>query len=117
MAGGRHSWLYEVPAYRRAVARFLAVALGGPLDPETAGEVAAAVPATRLPDGELPFSAVEAEPGGIRSLAAIVTPRRAGDRGLHDEGLEDDAHDRPTGPLGGAEPAPDTRATPSPLEP
>ena len=32
--GGRHSWLYEFPEYRAAIARFLARELGGPLDPE-----------------------------------------------------------------------------------
>ena len=37
---GQHSWLYEDAEYRRVVARFLARALGGPLDPEMAGEVA-----------------------------------------------------------------------------
>ena len=31
---GQHSWLYEDAGYRRAVARFLTAALGGPLDPE-----------------------------------------------------------------------------------
>ena len=40
VAGGQHSWLYEVPAYRRAVARMLTVACGGPLDPDEAGAVA-----------------------------------------------------------------------------
>ena len=74
--GGHHSWLYEFPEYRRAVARFLASALNGPLSPEEAGERAAAVPATRIPDGETPFAAVEAEPGGIRTLAGVVLPDR-----------------------------------------
>jgi alpha-beta hydrolase superfamily lysophospholipase len=76
--GGQHSWLYEFADYRRSVARFLARALGGSLSPDEAGEVAAAVAATRLPDGDQPFSAVEDEPGGFRSLTAVVVPRRAG---------------------------------------
>jgi alpha-beta hydrolase superfamily lysophospholipase len=77
--GGRHSWLYEFPAYRRAVAAFLAGALGGPFDPDEAADRAAEVEARRLPDGEAPFEAVAAEPGGFRSLAGIAaraTPRR-----------------------------------------
>jgi pimeloyl-ACP methyl ester carboxylesterase len=61
IAGGGHSWLYEWPVYRRAIARFLAGALGGPLDPETAGDVAAGVPATRLADRERPVAVDEAE--------------------------------------------------------
>jgi alpha-beta hydrolase superfamily lysophospholipase len=70
--GGRHSWLYEDPGYRRRVARFLAASLGGPLPPDEAGERAAATECLRLPDGEAPFAAVEAEPGGFRSLARVV---------------------------------------------
>jgi fermentation-respiration switch protein FrsA (DUF1100 family) len=71
---GRHSWLYESPIYRRAVAAFLAEALGGPLLPEDAAAVAESVPATRLPDGELQFAAVAEEPGGLRTLAGIARP-------------------------------------------
>jgi hypothetical protein len=74
--GGQHSWLYEFPEYRRTVARFLATALGGPLDPEAAGEIAAEVPAVRIPEGETPFAAVAAEPGGLRTLAGVVLPDR-----------------------------------------
>ena len=76
IAGGRHSWLYEFEEYRRAVAGFLAAALGGPYTQEEAADRAAAVPAVRVPDGEVPFEAVEAEPGGFRSLAAVAMPRR-----------------------------------------
>ena len=72
--GGHHSWLYEFPVYRAAVAGFLAAALGGPLDPATAAELAGAVPAVRMPEAEPPFAAVEAEPGGLRSLARIAMP-------------------------------------------
>jgi pimeloyl-ACP methyl ester carboxylesterase len=72
--GGHHSWLYEFPAYRAAIGRFLAK-LGGPLAPDEAERVAAAVPATRLPEDARGFSALEGEPGGFRTLArAIVTP-------------------------------------------
>jgi hypothetical protein len=77
IAGGRHSWLYEFPEYRRAVARFLARALGGPLKPDEAADVADRVPATRLPDPETPFSAIEDEPGGLRTLASVVIASRS----------------------------------------
>jgi len=69
---GQHSWLYEFPAYRAAVARFLAAALGGPYPADRAAELAEAVPAARLPDAAARFGAVEAEPGGIRSLVGVV---------------------------------------------
>ncbi len=52
VAGGRHTWLYEDPIYRRTVARFLARELGGPLDPDVAGDVAAATPSARLAEPE-----------------------------------------------------------------
>lgn len=76
LAGGRHSWLYEFPAYRRAVARFLTVALGGPLDAEEAADRAAAVPAHRIPESDAPFGTLETEPGGFRSLAGIARRSR-----------------------------------------
>jgi alpha-beta hydrolase superfamily lysophospholipase len=76
--GGRHSWLYEFPEYRRAVARFLAAALGGPLEPEEAGAIAADLTVLRLPEGEVPFEAIAAEPGGLRTLAGVVLPGRGG---------------------------------------
>ena len=72
--GGQHSWLYEFAGYRRVVATFLAKALGGPLDPDTAGEIAARTPADRIPDGEARFAAVEANPGGLRTLAQVARP-------------------------------------------
>ena len=72
--GGRHSWLYEFPAYRRAVAAFLAQALGGPFDAEEAADRAESARAQRLSDGEAPLGAVAAEPGGFRSLAGIAVP-------------------------------------------
>jgi len=77
--GGHHSWLYEYPAYRAAIGRFLARSLCGPLAPDEAGATAAAIPAIRLPEGDtMGFSALEGEPGGFRTLArAIVTPDSA----------------------------------------
>jgi dipeptidyl aminopeptidase/acylaminoacyl peptidase len=72
MPGGEHSWLYESPEYRAAIARFLARSLGGPLDPDAAEAAARAVPATRLPQREHPFSAIEDEPGGIKTLVRAV---------------------------------------------
>ena len=77
---GQHSWLYESPEYRGVVARFFATHLGGPPDPDEAAGRARAVAASRLPDGELRFGAVAAEPGGLRSLAGVVTGGTAGDR-------------------------------------
>jgi hypothetical protein len=74
VAGGQHSWLYEDPGYRRAVARTLTVACGGPLDPDVAADIAAATPANRIPDGETQFAAIEDEPGGLRTLAQVALP-------------------------------------------
>ena len=71
VTGGRHSWLYEFPEYRAAIGRFLATALGGPLGPETAAATAARVPAERLPDPER-LTALDDEPGGLRSLLRLV---------------------------------------------
>jgi len=72
MPGGEHSWLYEYAEYRGAIARFLATALGGPLPPDEAEAVARAVPAARLPQREHAFSAIEAEPGGFRTLVRAI---------------------------------------------
>ena len=72
--GGHHSWLYEFPAYRAAIARFLATWLGGPVDPETAAALAEAVPAVRLPDPER-LTTLDEEPGGFRSLAGMIGRR------------------------------------------
>jgi alpha-beta hydrolase superfamily lysophospholipase len=74
MPGGHHSWLYEEPTYRATVARFLTTALGGPLDPDEAARIAAATPAERVPDGETRFAAVDATPGGFRTLARVAFP-------------------------------------------
>jgi dipeptidyl aminopeptidase/acylaminoacyl peptidase len=68
---GRHSWLYEFPAYRATIARFLARSLGGPLLPDAAAAVAESVPAERLPDTDQ-LTTLDEEPGGFRSLARVV---------------------------------------------
>jgi alpha-beta hydrolase superfamily lysophospholipase len=69
--GGRHSWLYEDSAYRAAIGRFLAMALGGPHSPEEAAAIAEAVPAERLPDPER-ITTLDEQPGGLRSLTLLV---------------------------------------------
>jgi uncharacterized protein len=71
---GQHSWLYEDAGYREVVARFLATSLGGPLDPDEAGRLAAATAAERIPDLEARFDAVAATPGGLRTLAQVALP-------------------------------------------
>jgi dienelactone hydrolase len=74
VAGGEHSWLYEDAGYRRTVARMLSRALGGPFDPEVAGEIAAATRAERLPEGEGKFAAMEDVHGGLRTLVRVALP-------------------------------------------
>jgi alpha-beta hydrolase superfamily lysophospholipase len=74
--GGRHSWLYEFPAYRAAIARFLTESLGGPFAPDEAAAVAAAVPAVRLPDPER-LTTLDEEPGGFRSLTRVLRRRES----------------------------------------
>jgi pimeloyl-ACP methyl ester carboxylesterase len=73
--GGQHSWLYEFGRYRSEVARFLAAALGGPLEPDAAAAAADAVRARRLPDAVVGFSAMEDEPGGFRTLLRSIAHR------------------------------------------
>jgi hypothetical protein len=72
--GGQHSWLYESPGYRRAVASFIARAFAGPMEASAAGELAAATQADRIPDAEGRFGAVEDTPGGFRTLAQVALP-------------------------------------------
>ncbi len=72
--GGQHSWLYEDAEYRRTVAGFLTRAMGGPLDPAIAEELAAATPAERIPDGEAAFQAVTETEGGLKTLAKVALP-------------------------------------------
>jgi uncharacterized protein len=74
IAGGQHSWLYEFPEYREAVARTAAAAMGGPLTPDAAGSIAAATHAERIPEGEARFTAIEDTPGGFRTLAQVALP-------------------------------------------
>jgi alpha-beta hydrolase superfamily lysophospholipase len=93
--GGQHSWLYESPAYRERVARFLATALAGPLSPDDAAAAARATAAARRPDAEARFSALEGEPGGVRTLARAVT-RRAPRTADAPQGRQGD--DLPVGP-------------------
>jgi fermentation-respiration switch protein FrsA (DUF1100 family) len=70
---GHHSWLFESREYRATVAAFLARALGGPLAPDEAAARAAAVPAVRMPDPGPPgFSAMDHEPGGVRTLMRAI---------------------------------------------
>ncbi len=102
--GGQHSWLYEFPAYRRAVAAFFSRSLGGPLTPEEAGAAAAAADAHRLVDTPRPQTQIQREPGGFRSLVALAIPFRAAGQGIGD--IEDDAR----GPS--ASMAPTTRREP-----
>ncbi len=70
--GGQHSWLYEDATYRGTLARFFTESLGGPLDPAKAEAIARAVPAARLPQREHAFSAIEGEPGGVRTLVNAI---------------------------------------------
>src|SRR5688500_5429378 len=72
LPGAQHSWLYEFAAYRGAIARFFAMKLGGALDPAAAEAIARATPAARLPQREHPFSAIDAEPGGVRTLVRAI---------------------------------------------
>jgi pimeloyl-ACP methyl ester carboxylesterase len=79
VAGGQHSWLYEDPIYRRAVARLLTHACGGPLDPEAAAEIAAATLSERIRDAETRLAAAEQSRSGRRilaQLAPLATTRR-----------------------------------------
>jgi alpha-beta hydrolase superfamily lysophospholipase len=86
IAGGQHSWLYEDPTYRRAVARFLTEVCGGPLDPEAAGQIAAATIAERITDGEARFGALAETPGGLRTLAQVALPGAIRPRPVTDSG-------------------------------
>jgi hypothetical protein len=56
------------------VASFLARSLGGPFEPDEAGELAAAADAHRIPDPEQPFAAAQVTPGGFRTLASVALP-------------------------------------------
>jgi len=71
---GEHSWLYEDAGYRRTVAAFLARSLGGPYEPDEAGELAARTEARRLSDAETRFAGTVVTPGGFRTLASVALP-------------------------------------------
>ena len=105
VAGGAHSWLYEDPGYRGAVAAFLASALGGPLEPEAAAEVAAETKAERIPDLEAEFDTVSELPGGLRTLAQVALPGATRPPRLRDE--------RPPN-VAGSSPVPAPAPTPKP---
>ena len=91
IGGGQHSWLYEDPGYRRVVARMLTRACGGPLDPDVAGEIAAATAVERIPDAETRFAATEETRGGLRTLAQVALPGATRRRSVTDEIPEDRA--------------------------
>jgi pimeloyl-ACP methyl ester carboxylesterase len=82
IAGGEHSWLYEFPSYRAAIGRFLATHLG-PLAPDEGASIAAAVPATRQPQREHPFSAIEPERSGLATLVRAI--KAAGDNRVDED--------------------------------
>jgi len=88
---GQHSWLHEFPQYRGAVGHFLATALGGPLPPEAAEAVARATDAPRLPQREHPFSAMDDEPGGVRTMVRAI--RQAGGAGRPGDPAEHGSND------------------------
>ena len=73
--GGMHSWLYEFPAYRAAIGRFLAAAFGGPLSPEEAAFVAANTDARRPLEPDHGFSAI------APAIPEPAPPNRARGRG------------------------------------
>lgn len=58
---GMHSWLYEFPAYREAIGRFLAETFGGPLTPDQAADVAAGIDVRRPTEPDHGFSALETD--------------------------------------------------------
>jgi pimeloyl-ACP methyl ester carboxylesterase len=81
--GGRHSFLFEDPGYRRAVAAFLATHLDGPEAPSEAADVAAALPLERIPEPEDEFGAVASRPRGLRLAGELIGLRPP--RDLKDE--------------------------------
>lgn len=55
---GTHSFLYEDPGYRRVVGRFFAATLGGPVEPERAGERSARTSLERPEEPRQPLEAL-----------------------------------------------------------
>lgn len=80
VAEGRHSWLHEDAQFRRAVARFFAEFLPGPLEPDEAGARAFATEAPRLPEPTDGFSALVDAPGPMRTVGQLAgaVPLRSG---------------------------------------
>jgi len=72
LTGADHSWLCEIPAYRAAGARFFARWLGGPIAPDAAAAAALAVEIQRPPERQHGFSAMDQEPGGLRTLIRAI---------------------------------------------
>jgi dipeptidyl aminopeptidase/acylaminoacyl peptidase len=93
--GGQHSWMYEFPVYREAVGRFLATALGGPLEADEAAQAAAAVDARRPLDDDSRFAAIvdfEAATNGSHPL-----PRKASTTGLPSSASTSNGPEAPEG--------------------
>lgn len=82
LAGADHSWLHEIPAYRATVARFLARWLAGPVAPDAAAAAALAVEVPRPPERRHGFSAMDDEPGGLRTLVRAVRAGAAARRSV-----------------------------------
>jgi uncharacterized protein len=80
LSGADHSWLYEIPAYRASVARFLARWLAGPISPDAAATAALAIDLERPPERRHGFSAMDDEPGGLRTLLRAVRTGRTAAR-------------------------------------
>ncbi len=65
--GGQHSWMYEFPAYRAAIGRFLATHLPVGLAPDEAARIAAGIDARRPVEHDHGFSALEPVGSGPRT--------------------------------------------------
>jgi dipeptidyl aminopeptidase/acylaminoacyl peptidase len=72
LPGADHSWLYEIPAYRATIARFLAGWLAGPTEPDAAARAAVALDLARPVSRQHAFSAIDSEPGGLRTLLRAI---------------------------------------------
>jgi len=97
------------------VASFLARSLGGPYEPEDAGERAAATEAQRIPDAETAFAGTSVAPGGFRTLASVALPgatRRLPEQGpeLGRETIELEGESEPEGQRAPEAPADESRS-------
>jgi dipeptidyl aminopeptidase/acylaminoacyl peptidase len=72
LEGAGHSWLYEIGLYRATIARFLARWLGSAIQPDAAAAAALAVELERPPERQHGFSAMDDEPGGLRTLVRAI---------------------------------------------